>query len=174
MSKEDQDKAPEAFFHLDDNFSTAFIGKVPEKIAGDPNPAHDAKLISNFIDLLTNPEKRDLRTDALNTIRKTKAQQFLVDLIASPEQEKHRKELVMACWECGLDFSAHLIFFSELVTNCEYPVALEAVTVIDEMHDLTDNQKREKAIEILSSPSLSPEKQLLTSDIVEKLRQIGS
>lgn len=173
MSKEDQGKAPEPFFHLDDNFSSAFFGKVPEKVAGDPNPVHDAKLISNFIDLLTNPEKRDLRTDALNTIRKAKAQQFLVDLIAAPEQEKHQKELVMACWESGLDFSAYLIFFAEVVQNCEYPVALEAITVIDEMHNLPDNPNREEAIEMLSSPTLSPEKQALVSEVLEKLRQAG-
>lgn len=170
MSNDDKNKAAEPFFHLSENFSSAYFGKLPGEANGKANPAQDARLISNFIDLLTNPEKRDLRSEALNTIRKAKAQQFLVDLIASPEQEKHQKELVMACWECGLDFSAYLIFFAELVKNCGYSVALEAITVIDEMHDLTDIQQRTKAIEILSSPSISTEKQVLTSEILERLR----
>lgn len=159
-------------FHLSDTFSSAFFGKVPGKVSENADPAHDAKLISNFIDLLTNPDKRELRGEALNTLRKAKAQQFLVDLIANPDLEKHQKELVMACWECGLDFSAHLIFFSQLVKNCGYPVALEAITVIDEMHDLSDNLKLEKAIETLSSPVLSPEKQALVFDVLERLRSL--
>lgn len=168
MSKEESPK-PEPIFHFSDNFSTAYFGKVPPEISGAQNPAADAKLISNFIDLLTNPDKKDLRQDALETIRNAKAQQFLVDLISMPEQQKHQRELVMACWETGLDFSNHLIFFSNLVVNCEYPVALEAITVIDEMHLLTDALQINVAIETLQSPALSIEKQSLVTETVERL-----
>lgn len=172
MATQDDSKQNEPFFHLGDNFSSAYFGKVPGEASGEKNPAADAKLISNFIDLLTNPDKRELKPDALETIRKANAQQFLVDLIAMPEQEKHRRELVMACWETGLDFSGHLIFFAELVVECEYPVALEAVTVIDEMQNLSDSADVKKAIELLSSSSLSPEKQALVSETVERLSSL--
>jgi hypothetical protein len=86
-----------------------------------------------------------------------------------PKFEKHQKELVMSCWESGLDFSAHLIFFANLVVNCEYPVALEAITVIDEMLILSDELLRKKAIEILSSPTLSIDKQALIKPSLDRI-----
>lgn len=156
-------------YHFNENFSSAFFGDNPAEVSGAKNPATDARLINNFIDLLTNPDKKDLKQEALDIIRNAKAQQFLVDLISMPEQEKHRRELVMACWESGLDFSSHLIFFTKLVVNCGYPVALEAITVIDEMHVLTDALNTNKAIEILSSPSLTADKQALVSETLERL-----
>lgn len=174
MSENQSEKTPEPVYTFSDNFSSAYFGKTPAESSGEQNPAHDGKLINNFIDLLTNPDKRELRSDALNTIRNAKAQQFLVDLIAMPQYEKHQRDLVMACWECGLDFSAHLIFFANLVANCGYPVALEAITVIDEMHDLSDSQLRSDALKIMKSETLSPDKQLLVSETIGRLESMNS
>lgn len=164
------EKVPDPVFHFSDNFSTAYFGDVPPEVSGEKNPAEDQKLISNFIGLLTNPEHKAEKHDALNIIRKAKAQQFLVDLIAMPRYQKHQRELVMSCWESGLDFSAHLIFFCNVVVNCEYPVALEAITVIDEMLELSDGLQLEKAIKILSDPNLSADKQVLMSETTQRLR----
>jgi len=168
MANDDVNKIEPAY-HFNENFSSAFFGHVPPEVSGAKNPASDAKLISNFIELLTNPEQKDLKHEALEIIRKANAQQFLVDLISMPAQHKHQRELVMACWETGLDFSNHLIFFSNLVVNCGYPVALEAITVIDEMRILSDALIVKKSTEILSSSSLSPDKQALVSETLERL-----
>jgi len=167
-----EEKVPEPVFHFSENFSTAYFGNIPPEVSGEKNPSDDAKLISNFIRLLIDPEHRLEKLEALNIIRKSNAQQFLVDLIAMPKFEKHQKEVVMACWESGLDFSNHLIFFANLVVNCEYPVALEAITVIDEMQLLTDSLLREKAIEILTTPSISTDKQQLIASTIERIRSI--
>lgn len=172
MSEEQAGKTPEPVYHFSDNFSTAYFGNVPPEVSGEKNPADDQKLINNFIGLLTSPEYRLEKLDALNIIRKAKAQQFLVDLIAMPKHQKHQRELVMSCWESGLDFSIHLIFFVDLVVNCEYPVALEAITVIDEMLILTDERLIKKAIEKLSSDSLTPEKQALVAQTVSHLQSL--
>ncbi len=171
MSQEE--KVPDPVFHFSDNFSTAYFGNIPPEVSGEKNPSDDAKLINNFIGLLTNPEHRVEKLDALNIIRQANAQQFLVDLISMPKFEKHQKELVMACWESGLDFSAHLIFFTNLVVNCGYPVALEAVTVIDEMLNLTDHSILQQGIEILSDPEISAEKQVLITDTFVRLRSFA-
>jgi hypothetical protein len=168
MSKEES-KKNEPFFSVSDNFSSAYFGKVPAGASGEKNPAEDGKLINNFIDLITNPDKRDLRSDALDVIRKSNSRQFLVDLIENDDYEKHRKELVMACWECGLDFSPYLISFTNLVVNCEYLIALEAITVIDEMYDLKDVEHIRSAIALLNSESLSSEKQALAAETIARL-----
>lgn len=168
MSQEE--KVPDPVFHFSDNFSTAYFGNIPPEVSGEKNPSDDAKLISNFIGLLTNPEHRIEKLDALNIIRQANAQQFLVDLISMPKFERHQKELVMACWESGLDFSTHLIFFTNLVVNCGYPVAMEAITVIDEMLVINDRSILDKAIILLSEASINADKQLLISDTLERLR----
>lgn len=171
MSQEE--KAPEPVYHFSDNFSTAYFGKLPDDLTKGENPSSDQKLISNFIGLLTNPANREEKLEALNIIRNAKAQQFLVDLIAMPRYEKQQKELVMACWESGMDFSAHLIFFAGLVVNCEYPVALEAITVIDEMHALSDKRELEEAINLLSSDTLDADKQKLALQTIAHLKSLA-
>ena len=165
----EENKEPKPVFQLSENFSSAYFGKLPDNVTGEKNPAEDEKLISNFISLLTNPAQHHQKAEALAVLRNAKAQQFLVDLLAMKKYQKYRKELIMACWESGLDFSAHLIFFVDLVVNCEYPEAMEAITVIDEMHNLQDIQSVSLAISKLTDASLPPDKQSLASETVERL-----
>lgn len=165
------EKSPKPFFHLSENFSSAYFGPVPE---GADTALADAKTIANFISLLTDSNHRERKSEVLAILNNNKAQQFLVNLIADPSHKKHQYELIMACWESGLDFSEHLIFFSELVLNCEYLSALEALTVIDEMQNLTDIQNLKNAVKILSSDSLSSDKQKLAkatlAHLMEKIK----
>lgn len=170
----DKNTSGKPFFHLGDNFSSAFFGKVPDDIATGQSSPQDRALIASFITLLTDPSQRELKTEALAILRNNKAQEFLVNLIKSDEYAQYRKELIAACWESGLDFSSYLIFYTGLVINCEYPEALEAITVIDEMHNLTDIREREKAIEMLSSPDLPTDKQLLTENTLQFLRSFSA
>lgn len=169
---QNENTSQQPFFHSTDNFSSAYFGQLPEFLSKTKRSSEDQKLVSHIISLLIDPSYRELRTETLATIRNTNAQQFLVDLIAMKEYEQHKKQLVAACWESGLDYSAHLIFFTNLVVKCEYPVAMEALTVIDEMHNLRDNPDVNAAIDLLTSDSLSPDKQLLAKDTINKLRSI--
>jgi hypothetical protein len=137
MSEKEKDQSvPEPVFHLSDNFSSAYFGKLPEAVTGENSSANDQKLISNFIALLIDPAHRELKSDVLAILRNAKADKFLVDLIAMPQYAKHKRELLTACWESGLDFSAHLLFFCELIAspNSNDQEILEAITVIEEMN----------------------------------------
>jgi hypothetical protein len=80
----------------------------------------------------------------------------------------------MACWESGLDFSAYLILFAELVVNCEYLIALEAATVIDEMYNLTDISNVKKALELLAPQRLTTDKQDLVAHTISHLNAIAA
>ena len=171
MSQKDEEKnIPDPVFKHGENFSSAYFGKLSAADSGEGNSISDQKLISNFIGLLVDPNNRELKAEVLNILRNAKAQQFLVDLIDLKHYEKHRKELIMACWESGMNFSMYLIFFAELAANCEYPEAIEALTVIDEMHDFTDIRECEKAIKVLTSETLSADRQLLNLNTVTYLR----
>lgn len=170
---DEETNIPKPKYHLGDHFSSAYFGSSPSESMGVRNPDQDHKIIANFISLLTDPAHRDKKHDALVILRNNKAQQFLVDLIGMKEYKKYRRELLMACWESGLDFSAHLIFFANVVATGEYLEALEAITIIDDMQNIADPLQRNRAVEILSDPSLDPGKQPLTEETITRLRNIA-
>src|SRR5687768_13884683 len=100
----DKNKSGEPVFHLGENFSSAFFGRVPDDVRN--STAKDHALISGFVSLLADPAQRDQKTEALAILRNNNAQEFLVNLIRAEEYAKNRKELIAACWESGLDFSS--------------------------------------------------------------------
>lgn len=67
-------------------------------------------------------------------LKKRGATEPLVEAIASASDE-HKRILLAACWETGLDFSAHFRFMANLVMDGTFEVALEAFTVIQEMEN---------------------------------------
>lgn len=136
MSEQEKDQSvPEPVFQLTDNFSSAYFGKLPDAVTGEHASANDQKLISNFIALLIDPAHRDLKSDVLSILRTAKSDQFLVDLLSMKQYAKHRRELLMACWESGLDFTKHSEFFCTIVASPDSSneEILEAITVLEEM-----------------------------------------
>lgn len=160
MSEQEKDQSvPAPVFQLTENFSSAYFGKLPDAVTGEHASANDQKLISNFIALLIDPAHRDLKSDVLAILRNAKADQFLVDLIAMQHYAGHRRELLMACWESGIDFSAHLLFFCELIASPESKdqEVLEAITVIEEMHSqIPESQLETARLILLKVPESSP------------------
>ena len=135
MSEQEKDQpVPTPVFQLTENFSSAYFGKLPDAVTGEHASANDQKLISNFIALLIDPAHRDLKSDVLAILRNAKADQFLGDLLQMDQYRKVRRELIMACWESGLDFTKQVETFCSIIaspdaTNEE---VLEAITVIEE------------------------------------------
>ena len=66
-------------------------------------------------------------------LKKANAGAMLVDAIAKVKNPKQKKILVAACWESGIDFSDHFMFFAEIVLNGDFETSLEALTVIEDM-----------------------------------------
>lgn len=149
----DDQSTPQPVFQFSENFSTAYFGKLPETELGEQRTTSDRKLISNFISLLIDPANRDLKHEVLSILRNSNSQQFLVDLIEMKEYFKNHKELVMACWESGMDFSAHLGIFAKMISdqNTSAEVLLEVVTVIEEMTGPFDPEVVQSAETVFSS-----------------------
>jgi hypothetical protein len=160
MSEQEKDQSvPAPVFQFTENFSSAYFGKLPDAVTGEHASANDQKLISNFIALLIDPAHRELKSDVLAILRNAKADQFLVDLIEMPNYSKHRRELIMSCWESGIDFSAHLLFFCTLIASPESKdqEVLEAITVIEEMNaPFTETQLESARQILLKVPDSSP------------------
>jgi hypothetical protein len=66
-------------------------------------------------------------------LKKLNAGRMLIDAISSAKNSAQRKILISACWESGIDFSDHFMYFAELVLNGDFETSLEALTVIEEM-----------------------------------------
>lgn len=146
MDKEkDQDKDTSKY--LDPKqYNTIFV-----KANGETEFSEDK--ITNLINLLTDPANRASRHDALNTLRSNAkaAVPMLVQAIESHKSEGKRYGLVAACWEAELNFSNYLSFFTELAVEEEYLVAIEAITVIENMAGPFDTEDVSSSIEIVRS-----------------------
>ncbi|MCA6364084.1 MAG: hypothetical protein IM638_13675 [Bacteroidetes bacterium] len=125
---------PNWFSHQTENFSSLYFGKVPDHIAKQQDGGANAAQIANAVKLLTDPASRDIRHEVLDALKRNDARDFMVMLVEDKSLLKHRKALLTACWETGLDFSAYLINFARLVPDADLESCIEIATVIDEMH----------------------------------------
>lgn len=150
-----------------ENYATKIIGE--EQDAENENTSQDK--ISNLISLLTEPENKDFREEALLTLKKEKAGQLLIDAIQSKKGKKHRAQLVAACWESEIDFSSSLDFFASLACDSDYLVSLEAITVIETMEGPFENERLQNAIQKIRAhqKTLTDERQVLFNDLVDML-----
>jgi hypothetical protein len=155
---EEDNSTPEPFFHQSENFSSAYFGEVPEHIRP-AAPGNNKQLMANIISLLSDPRNRELREDALNLLRENNAADLLVTMIGMKEYAKNRLELLTACWESGLDFSAHLVFFTSLSLEKNIPdeQLLEILTIINEMRGpFTDEIVEKAASDLQNLPQNHP------------------
>lgn len=111
----------------ENNYITKIIG------ATNDTPATSAKedVIDSLITLLTFPENKAFREEALLILKKEKRGDLLIRAVQSAETDKHK--LIAACWESEINFNNELPFFVDLALNEDYLISLEAITVIGTM-----------------------------------------
>jgi hypothetical protein len=160
---QNEDAASEAnwFAHQSENFSSIYFGKVPDHIRKQPDGGINAAQIANAVKLLTDPANRDVRHETLDALKRNDAREFLVMLVEEKSQLKHRKALLTACWETGLDFSAYLINFARIVPEADLEECIEIATVIDEMHGPFEAAQLNEANSILFAVTDEAKKAIL-------------
>lgn len=89
--------------------------------------------VSNLIHLLTDSTNKENRVEVLKILKEASGIELLIETIASPEAKNVKAALVAACWEANIDCSNYLSFFVRLALEEEYLVAMEAITVIENM-----------------------------------------
>jgi hypothetical protein len=148
-------------------YSTAIIGGE----SGEPVAALSESKISTLISLLTDPSNKDIREEALITLKKEKGGELLLAAIASPKSEGKKNVLVAACWESEINFSKYLPFFILLALNDDYLISLEAITVIENMEGPFEKKHLTEGIQKLKEKkkSTDSEKQVLFNDLMVTL-----
>ena len=163
---EEQPIDPKKYFNSKE-YTTAIIGLGVE----DNMPPVNESKISTLISLLTDPANKDVREEALITLKKEKGGELLLAAIASPKANAHRHLLVAACWESEINFSNYLPFFVLLATDENYLIALEATTVIENMEGPFESTHITEGIKRLreKQKSISNERVVLLNDLIAVL-----
>jgi hypothetical protein len=156
---------PKKYFNSKE-YHTTIIGLG----ADDQTPANEGK-VSTLIDLLTDPANRDIKEEALLTLKKEKAGDVLLGAIASPKSDGKKHILVAACWESEINFSKYLPFFILLAMSDDYLIALEAITVIENMEGPFEPEHITEGIKKLKEKQkqLNSEKLVLLNDLIVTL-----
>ncbi len=118
--------------------------------------------------LLDQRLKRSDAEEIFTQLKEAKAQQMLVNAIEEAEHTDDKQILVAACWECGLDFSDHLLFFTRLACSADFAVAMEALTVVENMEEVISTETLTAALNLIAS-SHSPNTELVR-DLTENIK----
>lgn len=143
------------------------------KIVGDHEvtPPISEDKITTLISLLTDPSNKDVKEEALITLKKEKAGEILLQAIASPKSLPNRHLLVAACWESEINFSKYLPFFVLLALDNNYLISLEAITTIENMEGPFDEKAVAEAIKKVKAEqkNIPSERAVLLNDLVMTL-----
>ena len=149
-------------------YATTIVGNTEEGVT---IPVTNEEKISALISLLTDPANKEIKEEALLTLKKEKGGETLLVAIASPKAKDVRHLLVAACWESEINFSKYLPFFILLALDENYLISLEAITTIENMEgpftetDLTSAIKKVKEFK----KDITSERQVLLNDLADTL-----
>lgn len=149
-------------------YATTIVGNTEEGVT---MPVTNEEKISALISLLTDPANKEIKEEALLTLKKEKGGDTLLVAIASPKAKEVRHLLVAACWESEINFSKYLPFFILLALDENYLISLEAITTIENMEgpftetDVTSAIKKVKELK----KNITNERQVLLNDLVDTL-----
>lgn len=144
-------------------YSTLIIGKEEEEKKGKSKT-------EILVDILVSNEHKDIKHDALQTLKTNNGLELLIDAIQNPKNKKHKTILVAACWEAGFDCSKYLTLFINIALTEDFMTCLEAVTVIEEMQGPFDSKEfSETKLNIKKGIEKKDDKAELYKTILESL-----
>lgn len=92
-----------------------------------------------LFDLLNSSPEPEIETEIKNLLGSVKDKESVNSFMRAIENDKYksiRKEILTACWQNGLDFSAFLPVFIDFIIREDWEIAFEAFTVIDNLEYL--------------------------------------
>ncbi len=108
----------------------------------------------------------------LADIREKAVIPYIIDSLRDPRLKTVHHSIISACWQSGIDYSAHLNLFIEIFLAADYMTSLESFSVIEQsLEHLTNEEithKRELLLKGLDK--VSEEKKPLASELVNLLQ----
>lgn len=140
-------------------FSTLVINR--EDFSKPENEAAD--LIEEYIQ---HPHSRMERDEFLSKLKSLNAQNLLIDAINTTGSKETKTTLTNLCWQCGLDFSEHFLFFAELSCSEDFILGFESLTVMQDCGEVKQDVLAQALIYVQRHKSKHPE---LMHDVMEEI-----
>jgi hypothetical protein len=84
-------------------------------------------------------------------LKELNAQALLVKALQETKVEKSKAKLCAACWESGLDFTSYFLYFVELACDNDFSLAMEALTVVENIDGNLSEAELTKGLEMVQS-----------------------
>ncbi|MCE3260565.1 MAG: hypothetical protein K0S12_2206 [Bacteroidetes bacterium] len=136
---DDEPIDPKKFFD-EKEYSTLIIGR--EGFTKKQNDAAD--LIET---LLGQDVTRKETEEVFSKLKDLNAQSLLIKSIQESTSKKNKALLCAACWESGLDFTANFLFFVDLACSDDFALAMEALTVVENIEGTIAESELTTALE---------------------------
>lgn len=126
------------------------------------------------IDLLSSSKNQDL-TEAivglLQDVKEQSAAGYFVAAMKDPRYASILPVLVECCWENGLNFSADLRFFVDMVVHSEFKLAFDAFTILENMeHTYSEEVRMAEIIHIKDClMDVDHDRKLLLASLIDVL-----
>ncbi|MEI6021601.1 MAG: hypothetical protein WCR21_10775 [Bacteroidota bacterium] len=98
--------------------------------------------------LLENKNTRQEDEALFASLKELKAQDLLVNTIQSTNVVDFKIKLLAACWETGLEFATHFLFFVNYACDTNFQMAMEALTVIENEEGTISMEVLQAALEL--------------------------
>jgi hypothetical protein len=148
-------------------YNTIFINTEDE------NKAKKAQM-DILIELICDDRHKADRVQVLVFLKKEPKSAELLMTAISEAGPIDKKKLLTACWEADLDCTPHIDMFAEIVMKEDFPIAMEALTSIENMHGLISTTQAEellnKIMKVYPAQADTPKGHLL-ADLIELLRK---
>lgn len=137
--------------------------------------AKDLPIIIELLHHSNNPEVKTKIKLLLANLKDKDSVTYLVSAIKNEKYANELKDLISACWENGLDFSAHLNVFVDILINNSFEEAFEAYTVLIN----TETKVLSSEIEVITGKleialsECSIQKKPLLVDVIDYLPSIA-
>lgn len=124
--------------------------------------------------LVSNPEpetkKEILKT--LGTVKKNDAVPVFVEALCEKKYQPIRKQLLIACWQNGLDFKEHLPLLIDIIIEEDWESGFEAFTIVENMKTLPEQPVIDEAtVKINQSiDTVNEKKQYFLHEILQMIR----
>ncbi len=98
----------------------------------------------------------------------------IINLLKEEKDLDILERLVATCWQNGLNYSKHLAFFVQLITEQEFQIAFEAFTVIENMYGKIEYDLEATLLEKIEKclPYAEERKQYLLKGLLEIIPNI--
>ena len=128
--------------------------------------------VINLISARESDEVTDVCVSLLNDLKDEPSAGIISEAIRQNRMRNNLHRIVAACWQNGLDYSADIDLFIDLVIEEDYFTAIEAFTVVEQnIHALTMVEREKRAALIESHmKKVSNEKDGLVRELLLYLR----